>query len=131
MKLDIIDLLLAGAALTVPIIGQAVAATPEASLIGLISNITGFSFAVLLVLYNKFYELPRWEKERREERAEMLASFKAERLEIIQTFRVQMDEKRKDYLNDVAAARQEFLAQLTEERAAFEQMLARLTKDTK
>lgn len=131
MKLDIIDLLLGGAALTVPIIGQAVAATPESSLVGLISNITGFSFAVLLVLYNKFYELPRWERERRDERAEMLNAFKSERLEIIQTFRVQMDEKRKDYLSDVAQARQEFLAQLTEERASFEQMLARMTKEPK
>ena len=126
----VVDIGLAAGVIAMPLIGQAIAGSPE-SLIGVASNLTGFGLAIVLVLYNKFYELPRWETERRNERAEMLNSFKAERLEIIQTFRAQMDEKRKDYLNDVASARQEFLAQLTEERAAFEQMLARLTKETK
>lgn len=129
VKDDIIELTLAGGIVLAPIVAQ-VAAPPE-SLVSVVSQITGFGLCAVLLLYINFYKDPREAKERREERTEMLAAFKSERAEIIANFLKQNEEKRKDYLADVASARQEFLSQLTEERNAFEQMLARLTKETK
>lgn len=122
MKLDLLDIAFATGTFAVPMLAQAAGIDPT-SLIGVASNLSGYGLAVLLVIYNKFYELPRWEKDRREERAEILTAHKIERAEIITNFQKQMDEKRKDYLADVAQAREEFLQQLSQERDAFKAML--------